>query len=161
MKKTAFLKRTLALALSLVLCLGLLPVLSLAAPETDTLDAGKFSMGGSYAAHNFTGPSKVAYYAMACVQQNGMQLRVKNKNEGIVTTANPDGLRVASIKLTFNSGKTSSGVEIYGNATNYSTSADLFGSNKGTLIKTCTSSDLEVTAAELKDTDYKAIGFKS
>ncbi len=161
MKKTAFFKRTLALALSLVLCFGLLPVLSLAAETVpDTLDAAKFNLGGSYSDKSYTSnDSHVSYSAKACENGAGMQIRT-SKSAGIVTTANPDGLRVASIKVTFNSGHSSAGVIVYGKDSNYTAASDLYGNNMGTQIGTVSSSKLEITADELKDTNYKAIGFK-
>jgi hypothetical protein len=84
---------------------------------------------------------------------NTIQMRTKNSNSGIVTTTS--GGKARRITIVGNIGK---GVEIYGSSTAYTSPSDLFGENKGTLIKTV-SSDADKNF-EIAD-DYEYIGMRS
>lgn len=86
-----------------------------------------------------------------------IQLRTKNSNEGIVTTAS--GGKVSKIELTWNSatvdGRT---VQIYGKNTAYSSPSDLFDSGaQGTLIAEMAKGTTSLTFTG----DYQYIGIRS
>lgn len=89
-----------------------------------------------------------------------IQLRSKNSNSGIVTTAS-GGATVKKVTITFNSSTTSGNVvQVFGKAAAYNSAADLYGDNKGTLVGeiTCgTNTDLTFSSSDI----YPYIGLRS
>ena len=90
-----------------------------------------------------------------------IQLRSKNSNSGIVTTAS-GGATVKKVTITFN-GSTASGnvVQVFGKAAAYNSAADLYDTNaRGTLVGeiTCgTNTDLTFSSSDI----YPYIGLRS
>ena len=104
--------------------------------------------------------SNVSYKGQSAGDKGTIQLRTKNSNSGIVTTANVDGKKVASVTVVWNSG-TSSGrkLNVYGKNTAYTAATDLYNTgSQGTLLGTITygtSASITITG------DYMFIGVRS
>lgn len=101
--------------------------------------------------------SDAVYAGNSAGDNESIQLRSKNSNSGIVTTAS--GGKVTKVTVEWNS-KTTSGrtLNVYGKNTAYSAATDLYGDNAGTLLGTIvygTSTELTVTG------DYAYIGLRS
>ena len=115
--------------------------------------------GTSYAAWSDKKVTSSAVYAgQSAGDKESIQLRSKNDNSGIVTTAS--GGYVKKIKVTWNSGTTSGRtLDVYGKNTAYLKATELYATNaQGTKlgsIKYGTSTELEITG------DYKYIGLRS
>lgn len=115
--------------------------------------------GNSYVDWNSIKSSSNAVYAGQSAGGNSsIQLRSKNNNSGIITTAS--GGRVTKVVVTWN-GNTANGrvLNIYGKNTVYSSATDLYDTEKqGTLLGTITygtSTELDI------DGDYSYIGLRS
>ncbi|UKK51293.1 hypothetical protein L6472_01455 [Prevotella sp. E13-17] len=129
---------------------------------TDELTVAAFSeiTGTSYT--DFTGKTFTsdAVYAgqMATNKSTCIQLRTKNSNAGIITTAT--GGKVKSVTIEFNSSTTDRSISIYGSNTAYTAATDLYDEGtQGTLLG-------EIAAnAESKTItisgDYAFVGFRS
>lgn len=126
---------------------------------TDTLDREVTGItNGSYT--DWSGEtldSGATYMGQSAGSYNSIQLRSKNSNSGIVTTAS--GGKVAKITVVWNS-QTTTGrtLDIYGKNTAYTAATDLYGSNAGTKIGSIvcgTSTELVIEG------DYEYIGLRS
>ncbi len=121
---------------------------------------------------DFTGVTQVSYinfvdktgtsgavYAGQCANyyDEGIQLRSKNSNSGIVTTGS--GGKVKSITVVWHSQTTPDRtLNVYGKNSAYTAATDLYGNNSGTLVGTIvygTSTSLTING------DYEYIGFRS
>ncbi len=122
--------------------------------KVDTLTASSIGAPSSYDDVTYEPKNHLAKYKIHCMNgSNRIQMRTKNSNSGIVTTIS--GGKARRITIAGDIGK---GVEIYGSSTAYTSPSDLFGDNKGTLIKTV-SSDADKNF-EIAD-DYEYIGMRS
>lgn len=101
--------------------------------------------------------SGAVYAGQSAGDKESIQLRSKNSNSGIVTTAS--GGKVTKVTVEWNSNTTSGRtLNVYGKNTPYSNATDLYGDNAGTLLGTIvygTSTELTVTE------DYACIGLRS
>ena len=104
------------------------------------------------------GTSGTIYAGQSAGSNNTIQLRSKNSNSGVVTTASVG--KAKKITVTWNSSTlTGRTLNVYGKATAYSQATDLYSSNtRGTLIGTivCGTS----TTLTISDS-YQYIGFRS
>ena len=126
---------------------------------SDTLDNDLVGNSGTgYSAWtNVTDTSDAVYAGNSAANYNSIQLRTDNNNAGVITTAS--GGYLAKITVSWNS-NTAAGrtINIYGKNSAYSSPADLFGSNAGTLIGTIvkgTSTELTVSGS------YQYFGIRS
>ena len=101
--------------------------------------------------------SDAVYAGQSAGSNTSIQLRSKNSNSGIVTTAS--GGKVTKVTVEWNSNTTSGRtLNVYGKDTAYSAATDLYGDNAGTLLGTIvcgTSTELTVTG------DYAYVGLRS
>ena len=103
--------------------------------------------------------SNAVYAALASSGQGQyIQLRTKNSNEGIVTTASAG--KVKSVKVAFNSKTTDRSIEIYGSNTAYTAAADLYDEAKaGTKLGSIAANeDKNMIVVE---GDYTFVGLRS
>ena len=130
---------------------------------TDTLTretTGVASGSSSYTDWTHTNAtSGVAYKGQSAGNNNSIQIRSDKSSSGIVVTANPNGTKVSSITIAWNSG-TANGrtLNVYGKDSAYTAPTDLYGSGQGTLLGTIvngTSTSLTITG------DYEYIGLRS
>ncbi len=122
--------------------------------QVDTLTTSSIGAPKSYNDVTYEPAHHLAKYKIHCMDGNKrIQMRTKNSNSGIVTTTS--GGKARRITIAGDIGK---GVEIYGSSTAYTSPSDLFGENKGKLIKTV-SSDADKNF-EIAD-DYEYIGMRS
>lgn len=104
--------------------------------------------------------SGVSYKGQSGGQYDSIQLRTKNSNSGIVTTANTNNHDVKMITVSWNTNTTNANsIEVFGKNTAYSAATDLFndstkGTSLGTIVKG-TSTSITV------DGSYKFIGIRS
>ena len=126
---------------------------------SDTLDNDLVGNSGTgYSAWtNVTDTSDAVYAGNSAANYNSIQLRTDNNNAGVITTAS--GGYLAKITVSWNS-NTAAGrtINVYGKNSAYSSPADLFGSNAGTLIGTIvkgTSTELTVSGS------YQYFGIRS
>lgn len=146
------------LFMSLVLCVG--GGTAWGEDVTDVLDRALTGVTGtSYTAWSGkTGSSGAVYAGQSAGGNESIQLRSKNSNSGIITTAS--GGKVKSITVEWNN-NTSNGqtLNIYGKSSAYESATDLYDtSNQGTKLGTIvkgTSTSLTVSG------DYKYIGIRS
>lgn len=102
--------------------------------------------------------SDAVYAGNSAGGNSAIQLRSKNNNSGIVTTAS--GGKIAKVSVEWNS-NTADGrkLDIYGSNTAYTAATDLYGDNKGTKLGTLTygsgSTELEVSG------NYAYVGVRS
>ena len=102
---------------------------------------------------NVTKSSDAIYAGQSAKDANGnIQLRSKNSNSGVVSTAS--GGKVKSVKITVGSG--SNTVDVYGSNTAYTSASDLYGDNKGTKI-----GSLTATGTISFEGDYTYVGIRS
>ena len=147
------------LIMSLVLCVG--GGTAWGEDVTDVLNREFTGVTGtSYTAWSGkTGTSGAVYAGQSAGGNESIQLRSKNSNSGIITTAS--GGKVKSITVEWNNNNTSNGqtLNIYGKSSAYESAADLYDtSNQGTKLGTIvkgTSTSLTVSG------DYKYIGIRS
>ena len=88
-----------------------------------------------------------------------IQLRSNNNNSGIVVSSNPDGKKITSVAVSWNSGTSNKRtLNVYGKNSAYTAPSDLYGDDSGTLLGTIvkgTSTSLTITG------DYEYIGLRS
>ena len=102
---------------------------------------------------NVTKSSDAIYAGQSAKDNKGnIQLRSKNSNSGVVSTAS--GGKVKSVKITVGSG--SNTVDVYGSNTPYTSASDLYGANKGTKI-----GSLTATGTISFEGDYTYVGIRS
>lgn len=147
-------KKFLSLLMMTLLCTA-----AWAGEVTDELTyAGIGVTGTSY--QDWTGKSftsDAVYAGQSAGGSESIQLRSKNSNSGIITTAS--GGTIKSVTITFNS-NTAVGntVDVYGKNTAYSAASDLYGNNQGTKLGSIvngTSTSITV------DDEYTFIGLRS
>lgn len=133
-------------------------------PEGLVVDALEYGLipvtGTSYVDWSgVEGISGAVYAGNSAAGNNAVQLRTKNKNEGIVTTAS-SGM-VNRLVVEWNSNTTAGRkLNIYGSNTAYTSAADLYDSEKqGTLIGT-TEYDAAVATIYVRG-NYQYIGIRS
>ena len=125
---------------------------------TDTLtreDTGRTDT--NYGEWTTIGDSGVTYVGQSAGGNDSIQLRSKYSNSGIIVTSNPDGIKVTSVSVDWNSNTPNAKIlNIYGKNTAYSSPTDLFGNGtRGDLLGeiTCgTSTNLTIAG------DYEYIG---
>ena len=103
------------------------------------------------------GTSGATYAGQSAGDSNTIQLRSKNSNSGIITTAS--GGKIAKVSVEWNS-KTSAGriLDVYAKNTAYSDPTDLYGSDSGTKVGSIAySSDTELTISG----DYTYVAVRS
>ena len=104
-----------------------------------------------------TASSDAVYAGKSAGQNNSIQLRTKNSEEGVITTASGGNVKKVTIDWQSDTGNGRT-LNIYGKNTAYTAASDLFGDNKGTLLGTIvkgTSTVLNISG------DYTFIGFRS
>ena len=106
---------------------------------------------------NKTGTSGAVYAGQSAGGNDSIQLRSKNSNSGIITTAS--GGKVSKVIVVWNS-NTDSGrtIDIYGDTTAYTSPTELYNTPKGTKLGSIvkgTSTELTITG------DYSYIGIRS
>ena len=126
---------------------------------TDVLTAGLFAATTTtytdFSGVQVTGGSSAVYAGNSAKTSNGgIQLRSKNSNSGIVSTAS-GGDRIKSVSITVESGTNT--VDVYGSNTAYTAASQLYGSStQGTKLGSLSASGtITVTG------DYKYIGIRS
>lgn len=132
------------------------PLMVKAATTTDTLTSGELAATGTtYTAFsNVSGDSGAVYAGQSAKDGSGnIQLRSKNSNSGIVSTAS--GGTIKSVTITVGSG--SNTVDIYGSNSAYTSASDLYDAEKqGTKIgSTSTTKTISVSG------DYAYVGIRS
>ncbi|MBP3745730.1 MAG: hypothetical protein J6I34_09975 [Prevotella sp.] len=127
--------------------------------HTDVLTAGLFAATTTtytdFSGVQVTGGSSAVYAGNSAKTSNGgIQLRSKNSNSGIVSTAS-GGDRIKSVSITVESG--SNTVDVYGSNTAYTAASQLYSSStQGTKLGSLSASGtITVTG------DYKYIGIRS
>lgn len=104
-----------------------------------------------------TASSDAVYAGKSAGDKNSIQLRTKNSEEGVITTASGGNVKKVTIDWQSDTGNGRT-LNIYGKNTAYSVASDLFNDNKGTLLGTIvkgTSTVLNISG------DYTFIGFRS
>ena len=127
--------------------------------HTDVLTAGLFAATTTtytdFSGVQVTGGSSAVYAGNSAKTSNGgIQLRSKNSNSGIVSTAS-GGDRIKSVSITVESG--SNTVDVYGSNTAYTAASQLYSSStQGTKLGSLSANGtITVTG------DYKYIGIRS
>lgn len=135
-------------------------------PEGLVVDALEYGLipvtGTSYVDWSgVEGISGAVYAGNSAAGNNAVQLRTKNKNEGIVTTAS-SGM-VNRLVVEWNSNTTAGRkLNIYGSNTAYTSAADLYDSEKqGTLIGTTEYDAAKLVATIYVQGNYQYIGIRS
>ena len=119
--------------------------------------SGKAPAGGStdYGEYTFTSElTGISYAAQMATGNNSIQLRSKNSNSGIVTTANPEGYILAEVIVEWHSAtQDKNQLDIYGDANAYTAPTALYGdSQQGTKRGTITKGvDTSVTITNAAD----------
>ena len=120
------------------------------------MEAGKQNNYQDFAGKTITSAAVYAGQASSGTDQY-IQLRTKNNNAGIVTTAS--GGKLKSVTITFNSKTTDRSIEIYGKNEAYAAATDLYGDAKGTLLASiAANADSKTLTVE---GDYTFVGLKS
>jgi hypothetical protein len=119
------------------------------------LEAGKANVYQDFAGKTITSTAVYAGNASSGTDAF-IQLRTKNNNSGIVTTAS--GGKLKMVKITFNSKTTDRAVEIYGKNEAYASASDLYGDAKGTLLGSIAANENKILTVE---GDYSFVGIKS
>ncbi len=119
------------------------------------LEAGKANAYQDFAGKTITSTAVYAGNASSGTDAF-IQLRTKNNNSGIVTTAS--GGKLKMVKITFNSKTTDRAVEIYGKNEAYASASDLYGDAKGTLLGSIAANENKILTVE---GDYSFVGIKS
>lgn len=153
------LKRPLSILLAVMMIVSLFtvaPVTTAGAAEvTDTLTASDFT-ATTTTYSDFSGVSKdsgAVYAGQSAKDSSGnIQLRSRNSNSGIVSTASGGTLK--SVKITVGTGTGT--IDVYGSNNAYSAASDLYGNNKGTKIGSLTS-----TGTITPSSDYSYVGIRS
>lgn len=154
-------RKLLSLLLAVCMVLALLPAVAAAETSeiTDTLDrAFTGRTGTGYGNWTGTGTSGAVYAGHSAGGNNSIQLRSKNSNSGIVTTAS--GGKATKIDVTWNENTTDGQtLDIYGKNSAYTAPTELYnsstqGTKLGSIVKG-TSTELTITG------DYEYIGMRS
>ena len=142
-----------------MLTLALIGYSSAFADVTDELTLSTFGVSGtSYTdVTGKTASSNAVYAAQMAGGNSSIQLRSKNSNSGIVTTAS--GGKLKSVTVTFNAATTDRKINIYGKNTAYSVPSDLYGDEKGELLGSIAANDENKTLTI--NGDYTFIGLRS
>lgn len=113
----------------------------------------------SYDSWTNTGTSGISYAGQSAANYGSIQMRSDKNTSGIVVTTNPEGAKVSSISVTWNTNTANNRtLNIYGKNTAYTSPSDLYGDSQGTLLGTIvygTSTSLNITG------DYEYIGLRS
>ena len=163
-------RKTISLVLAVLMMLVLLPAVKLSpavaedATVTDELTGAWTGVSGnSYADWSGkTSNSDAVYAGQSAGQYDSIQLRSKNNNSGVITTAS--GGTFQKIVLTWNSNTYGTRVlDVYGKDTAYASPTDLYDSAKcGTLIGSLTYvQDGEIETTLTAEAEYAYIGFRS
>ena len=163
-------RKTISLVLAVLMMLVLLPAAKLNpavaedATVTDELTGAWTGVSGnSYADWSGkTSNSDAVYAGQSAGQYDSIQLRSKNNNSGVITTAS--GGTFQKIVLTWNSNTYGTRVlDVYGKDTAYASPTDLYDSAKcGTLIGSLTYvQDGEIETTLTAEAEYAYIGFRS
>ncbi|MBQ1631702.1 MAG: hypothetical protein II049_02650, partial [Clostridia bacterium] len=163
-------RKTISLVLAVLMVLCLLPAVKLSsavaedATVTDELTGAWTGVSGnSYADWSGkTSNSDAVYAGQSAGQYDSIQLRSKNNNSGVITTAS--GGTFQKIVLTWNSNTYGTRVlDVYGKDTAYASPTDLYDSAKcGTLIGSLTYvQDGEIETTLTAEAEYAYIGFRS
>ena len=133
-------KKTVSIILAALLLTSILSVFASAASTTDTLTRETTGIKDGSTSYDSWADKKAAssavYSGNSAGSNNSIQLRSKNNNSGIVTTAS--GGYALSVEIAWNS-STADGrtINVYGKDSAYSDASDLYDSAKqGTLIGT-------------------------
>ena len=142
-----------------MLTLALIGYSSAFADVTDELTLSTFGVSGtSYTdVTGKTASSNAVYAAQMAGGNSSIQLRSKNSNSGIVTTAS--GGKLKSVTVTFNAATTDRKINIYGKNTAYSVPSDLYGDEKGELLGSIAANEENKTLTI--NGDYTFIGLRS
>ena len=142
-----------------MLTLALIGYSSAFADVTDELTLSTFGVSGtSYTeVTGKTASSNAVYAAQMAGGNSSIQLRSKNSNSGIVTTAS--GGKLKSVTVKFNAATTDRKINIYGKNTAYSIPSDLYGDEKGELLGSIAANDENKTLTI--NGDYTFIGLRS
>ena len=142
-----------------MLTLALLGYNSAFADVTDELTLSTFGVSGTTYTEvtGKTASSKAVYTAQMAGGNSSIQLRSKNSNSGIVTTAS--GGKLKSVTVAFNAATTDRKIDIYGKNTAYSAPSDLYGDEKGELLGSIAANDEDKTLTI--NGDYTFIGLRS
>ena len=159
-KKHSSSRKFLTLSISLRLLLVMFVSLTVSAEVlaetiTDEITASDLkATSTTYTAFSNVSKSSDAIYAGQSAKdaKGNIQLRSKNSNSGVVSTAS--GGKVKSVKITVGSG--SNTVDVYGSNTAYTSASDLYGDNKGTKI-----GSLTATGTISFEGDYTYVGIRS
>ncbi len=162
-------RKTISLVLAVLMMLVLLPAVKLnsavadATTVTDTLTRAVTGVSGSnYASWTYTSEASGASYAGQSAGGNdSIQLRSKNNNSGIVTTASNG--KATKIVVDWNTNTYGTRVlNVYGSNTAYTSPEDLYGDNAGTLIGSLTyvQNESAATTIDIAD-DYAFIALRS
>ena len=156
-------RKLLSLLLAVCMVLALLPTIAAAETTTvtDTLNrelTGVTSGSSSYASWSGkTSNSNAVYAGQSAGGNDSIQLRSKNSNSGIVTTAS--GGKATKVAVTWESNTSANRtLNVYGKNTAYSAATDLYGDDAGTLLGTIvygTSTELTISG------EYTFIGLRS
>ena len=162
-------RKTISLVLAVLMMLVLIPFGKLNsavaddAAVTDTLVASEFTATNTtytdFSGVKFT--SDAVYAGQSAITADGsIQLRSKNSNSGIVTTAS--GGNVRKVKVTWDAATSDAGdrqLDVYGKATAYADATNLYADDtQGTLLGSIvcgTDTELDITD------DYAYIGMRS
>ena len=147
------------LRLFFMLTLALLGYNSAFADVTDELTLSTFGVSGTTYTEvtGKTASSKAVYTAQMAGGNSSIQLRSKNSNSGIVTTAS--GGKLKSVTVAFNAATTDRKIDIYGKNTAYGVPSDLYGDEKGELLGSIAANDENKTLTI--NGDYTFIGLRS
>lgn len=142
-----------------MLTLALLGYNSAFADVTDELTLSTFGVSGTTYTEvtGKTASSKAVYTAQMAGGNSSIQLRSKNSNSGIVTTAS--GGKLKSVTVAFNAATTDRKIDIYGKNTAYGVPSDLYGDEKGELLGNIAANDENKTLTI--NGDYTFIGLRS
>ena len=164
-------RKTISLVLAVLLMLALLPAVKLnssvadATAVTDALTLETTGVSGnSYADWTYTSEASGAtYVGQSAGGNDSIQLRSKNNNSGIVATKSNG--TATKIVVDWNENTYSTRVlNVYGSNTAYTSAADLYDDNAGTLLGTITyvQGDAESTETEFAiEGSYAYIGLRS
>ena len=130
---------------------------------TDTLNNALTGVSSTNSYSNWsgkTGASGAVYAGNSCGNYSSIQLRSKNSNSGIVSTAS--GGKIKSITVTWNSNTLADRtLDIYGKNTAYTSASELYNSSaQGTKIASLTHSKGSTQTATIEG-DYAYIGIRS
>ena len=128
----------------------------------DLLTASDFDATGSSTYVATTGiskPSGAVYAGNTAKNYEAIQIRSKNNDSGIVSTTS--GGYVKSVKIVLNSNTVSAReIQVYGSNSAYTSAADLYGEDAGTLLGSVKMSD-GATGTVTVSGSYQYVGIRS